>query len=111
MLLSAPEERLTMREMEFRDKAAIQQCRDAVEIIQIVDSETRRNVRQLRRVSFTGDVNQQLCSDFQHKQRPANGLSRPSSIVFVSEINRCENESQLEEGKDSLFPTSMRTPA
>lgn len=31
-----PEERLTMREMEFRDKTALQQCRDCrVEIIQM----------------------------------------------------------------------------
>lgn len=72
-----PEERLTMREMEFRDKTAIQQCRDCRNRnYSNVDSETRRNVRQLRLVPFIGDVNQrrrQFAVTFSAHNAPSNG--------------------------------------
>lgn len=77
------QKRLTMREMEFRDKTAIQQCRDCrVEIIQMWIRK-RRNVCKLRHVLsetsiryvncvqflVTFNANNALLTDFFHSPR------------------------------------------
>lgn len=85
-----PEERLTMREMEFRDKTAIQ--RMPSRNYSNVDSETRRNVCKLRLVPFIGDVNKNFRSfavTFSVNKALLTESPLFLPIVFVSRINRC----------------------